>query len=265
MILSISHATRYKFDAPVRYGLQQLRQTPKSYRAQSVLTWTTRLTGAKKQLEFDDYHRNRVELISLNDGVEELVIESEGRVEMADTHGIVGPHAGPAPLWLFARATPLTQSGRGTRSIVSQISNGEPLDRLHALSALIKDQIAYEVGASESHWTAEEAVAAAKGVCQDHTHVFITCARIMGFPARYSSGFLLLDDREEQEATHAWAEAHVDGLGWVGFDVSNGISPDERYVRVATGLDYSDAAPIRGVRMGNAEESLSVAVKVAQQ
>ncbi|MEL7011756.1 MAG: transglutaminase family protein, partial [Pseudomonadota bacterium] len=184
---------------------------------------------------------------------------------MANTHGIVGPHAGPAPLWLFARATALTQSGRGTRSIVSQIPNGEPLERLHALSALIKEQIAYEVGTSESDWTAEEAVAAGKGVCQDHTHVFITCARIMGFPARYASGFLLLDDREEQEATHAWAEAHVDGLGWVGFDVSNGISPDERYVRVATGLDYSDAAPIRGVRTGNAEESLSVAVKVAQQ
>ena len=141
MILSISHATRYKFDAPVSYGLQQLRQTPKSYRAQSVLTWTTRLTGAKKQLEFDDYHRNRVELISLNDGVEELVIESEGRVEMADTHGIVGPHAGPAPLWLFARATPLTQSGRGTRSIVSQISNGEPLDRLQIGRASCRERV----------------------------------------------------------------------------------------------------------------------------
>ena len=265
MILSISHATRYKFDVPVTYGLQQLRLTPKSYRAQSVLAWTTRLTGATKQLEFDDAHRNRVELISLDNGVEELVIESEGRVEMAETHGIVGPHAGPAPLWLFKRSTTMTQSGRGTRAIASQVPNGEPLERLHALSALIKDQIAYEVGASQADWTAEEAINAGKGVCQDHTHIFLTCARIMGYPARYASGFLLMDDREDQEATHAWAEAHVDGLGWVGFDVSNGISPDQRYVRVATGLDYSEAAPIRGVRIGGAQETLSVAVKVAQQ
>lgn len=265
MILTISHSTRYAFDAPVTYGLQQLRQTPKSFRAQSVLSWTTRLNGATKQLEFDDFHRNRVELISLDDGVEELIIESEGTVEMADTHGIVGPHAGPAPLWLFLRPTPLTQSGRGTRGIVSQVQAAAPLDRLHALSSVIKDNVTYEVGASSLDWSAEDVVAAGKGVCQDHTHVFLTCARIMGFPARYASGFLLMDDREEQEATHAWAEAHVEGLGWVGFDISNGISPDQRYVRVATGLDYAEAAPIRGVRMGGAEETLSVAVTVAQQ
>ncbi|MEM6589441.1 MAG: transglutaminase family protein [Pseudomonadota bacterium] len=265
MILTISHKTRYMFDAPVSYGLQQLRLTPKSYRAQSVLSWNTRLTGARKQLEFDDFHRNRVELISMREGVEELIIESEGQVEMVDTHGVVGPHAGPSPIWLFERATPLTQSGRGTRALVAQIPGGEPLERLHGLSEAIKDQIAYEIGASHPDWTAEEVVTEGKGVCQDHTHVFLTCARIMGFPARYASGFLMMDDREEQEATHAWAEAHVDGLGWVGFDISNGISPDQRYVRVATGLDYREAAPIRGLRMGGAQETLSVAVKVAQQ
>ena len=75
----------------------------------------------------------------------------------------------------------------------------------------------------------------------------------------------MMDDREDQDATHAWAEAHVEGLGWVGFDISNGISPDQRYVRVATGLDYADAAPTRGRRLGGASETLSVAVKVAQQ
>ena len=87
----------------------------------------------------------------------------------------------------------------------------------------------------------------------------------MGMPARYVSGYLMMDDRVAQDATHAWAEAHVDGLGWVGFDVSNGISPDRRYVRVATGLDYTEAAPVRGRRMGPGGETLSVAVEVAQQ
>ena len=186
MILTISHTTRYTFDAPVSYGLQQLRLTPKSYRAQSVLGWTTRLKGAKKQLEFDDFHRNRVELISIREGSEEMIIESEGREEKVDTHGVVGPHAGPAPLWLFERFTPLTQSGRGTRGMVAQVPSGEPLQRLHALSDIIKDQIAYEVGASHPDWTSEDAVAEGKGVCQDHTHVFLTCARIMWFPARYA-------------------------------------------------------------------------------
>jgi transglutaminase-like putative cysteine protease len=73
-----------------------------------------------------------------------------------------------------------------------------------------------------------------------------------------------MDDRIDQEAGHAWAEAHVDALGWVGFDVSNGISPDARYVRVATGLDYTGAAPVRGLRYGAGGESLDVAIQVQQ-
>ncbi|MEM6579370.1 MAG: transglutaminase family protein [Pseudomonadota bacterium] len=265
MILKISHTTRYRFDAPVTYGLQQLRKTPKSYRAQKVLAWSTNLSGGQQELVFEDFHRNRVELVSLQPDIDELIIRSEGEVEMTDTQGIVGPHSGPAPLWLYERQTPLTKPGKGTRGIVADVPDGEKLAQLHALSALISDRVSYEIGVSHPDWTAEQAIAEGKGVCQDHTHIFITCARLMGCPARYVSGFLMMEDRTDQEATHAWAEAHIQGLGWVGFDVSNGISPDTRYVRVATGLDYNEAAPTRGLRIGGATENLSVAVKVAQQ
>ena len=112
--------------------------------------------------------------------------------------------------------------------------------------------------------TAEDALAAGRGVCQDHAHVFVAAARHLGHPARYVSGYLMLDDRVEQDASHAWAEVWIEGLGWVGFDVSNGISPDERYVGVARGLDYRDAAPISGVRFGSGEEELHVSVQVQQ-
>lgn len=265
MRLSIAHTTRYAFKSPVSYGLQQVRKTPKSYRAQRVVAWSTELSGGKRELTFEDFHRNRVELISLQPDIDELIIRSEGEVEMTETHGIVGPHSGPAPLWLFRRQTKLTKPGRGTRSMISDVTGDEALDRLHALSALIAERVEYEKGSSEIGSSAEDVVASGKGVCQDHTHVFLTCARAMGFPARYVSGFLMLDASTHQDATHAWAEAHVEGLGWVGFDISNGISPDMRYVRVATGLDYMEAAPVTGMRIGGAEENLSVAVKVAQQ
>jgi transglutaminase-like putative cysteine protease len=139
----------------------------------------------------------------------------------------------------------------------------KPLDFLHGLAALIRERIAYEAGRTHAATTAEEAVAHGYGVCQDHAHIFIGAARASGVPARYVSGYLLMDDRIEQEATHAWAEAHVDGLGWVGFDVSNGISPDPRYVRVATGSDYRDAAPVTGISQGMAaDEILTVGVAV---
>ena len=75
----------------------------------------------------------------------------------------------------------------------------------------------------------------------------------------------MMTDRVQQDASHAWAEAYVDGLGWVGFDVSNAISPDEKYVAVATGLDYLDAAPVSGMTFGHAQEGLDVSVQVQQQ
>ena len=87
----------------------------------------------------------------------------------------------------------------------------------------------------------------------------------MDFPARYVSGYLMMNDRAEQDASHAWAEAYVDGIGWIGFDVSNAISPDARYVRVATGLDYREAAPVSGLRFGHGGETLKVNIEVQQQ
>ncbi|MEC7819089.1 MAG: transglutaminase family protein, partial [Pseudomonadota bacterium] len=103
------------------------------------------------------------------------------------------------------------------------------------------------------------------GVCQDHAHIFIGAARMLDIPARYVSGYLMMDDRVEQDATHAWTEAYVEGLGWVGFDISNGISPDQRYVRVATGRDYRDAAPVTGISFGTASQELEVEVAVEQR
>lgn len=265
MRLKIKHTTRYHFDEPVKHGLMQLRKTPMSCNVQSVLNWSTQIDGGTKEVEYLDYHGNRVELISYGGEDCTLTIQSEGEVEVAETHGVVGAHFGLAPLWLFRRPTDRTKPGPGLRELVRSVAAGSDLDRMHGLMAVIADAVDYEKGASTSDWTAEEAVQAGKGVCQDHAHIFVTCARLMGLPARYVSGFLMMPETSQQDATHAWAEAHIDGLGWVGFDVSNRQSPDERYVRVATGLDYSQAAPVTGTRLGGGDESLSVALEVAQQ
>ncbi|KAA9008241.1 transglutaminase family protein [Histidinibacterium aquaticum] len=265
MRLQISHTTRYVFDEPIRHGLEQLRLVPKSNRAQNVIQWQTGVSGGKKELEYDDYHNNHVELISIDRNTTELTIMSQGQIELEETHGVIGPHRGPAPLWLYEKVTPRTKPGKECRALIRAVEGEGELERLHGLCRIINEAVAYEVGASHAGWTAEEAAVAGKGVCQDHTHIFLACAREMGFPARYVSGYLLLDDRIEQDAAHAWAEAHVDGLGWVGFDVSNRQSPDIRYVRVATGLDYGEAAPVTGTRVGGDGERLSVDITVQQQ
>ena len=265
MHLHIKHVTRYRFSGPVTYGLQQLRKTPKTSRAQQVLTWSTTVENGRKEVEFHDHHNNAVELISFDRDTTEVTVSSEGEVALEDVSGMLGRHLGPAPLWLYQQATRRTEAKTGARALVRQVDEADPLDRLHVLSKVIRDSIPFEVGASEPSWSAEDALAHGKGVCQDHTHIFLACARALGYPARYVSGYLMLDDRTAQEAMHAWAEAHVDNLGWVGFDISNGISPDTRYVRVATGLDYADAAPISGSRIGGTEEQLDVRIDVSQQ
>ncbi|MEM6657778.1 MAG: transglutaminase family protein [Pseudomonadota bacterium] len=265
MKLSIRHETRYDFDAPVPFGLQQLRKTPKSFRNQNIQSWTTQVTGGRKELSYEDYHRNTVELISFEPNTQSVTLISQGVVDVEDTHGVLGRHEGSAPLWLFRRNTRQTKPGKGAADLVKLLPQDEPLAQMHVLSEAIRDRVSYEIGSSQPDWSAEDAIEAGCGVCQDHTHVFITCARHLGLPARYVSGYLMMNETEVQDATHAWAEVYLDGLGWVGFDVSNGISPDNRYVRVATGLDYVQAAPVTGNRIGAAGEQLTVQLQVAQQ
>lgn len=130
------------------------------------------------------------------------------------------------------------------------------------LSAAVAGAVAWTEGAGDVRGSAEEALGAGHGVCQDQAHVFIACARAMGIPTRYVSGYLLLDGRDQAPASHAWAEAWVPDLGWVGFDVANAVCSDDRYVRVATGLDYAEAAPVSGTRGGAGPESLAVLVEV---
>lgn len=267
MLLTISHTTRYQYDRPARHALQQVRLTPKSRAGQTVQQWQTEITGGQKQLSYDDQHNNHVELVSFEPDATEVVIHSHGTVDSTNGTGIVGPQGGFAPLWYFRRPTPLTRPGPGLRKMAREMAQAGASDdvaNMHALMNAIEAVVRYDPGNTDTGTTAEEALEAGHGVCQDHAHIFIALARMLGYPARYVSGYLMMNDRIQQDATHAWAEAHIAGLGWVGFDVSNAISPDERYVRVATGLDYREAAPISGLLVGAGTEEMAVTLQVQQ-
>jgi transglutaminase-like putative cysteine protease len=264
MRLKISHRTEYRYDAPVPYALQRLRLFPPGGRTQTVHNWSLKVEGAKEEVRFVDQFENDTRLVSNLSDTNSITIDAWGEVETFDTAGVVGEHRGFAPLWLFEQQTALSAAGSGVRELAESIGEGSDLDRLHRLSNTIGVRVAYAVGATHAGTSAEEALEQASGVCQDHAHVFAAAARLMGFPARYVSGYLMMNDTVDQAASHAWAEAYVKGLGWVAFDASNGISPDERYVRIATGRDYRDATPVSGIRLGWAEEQLAVSVSVEQ-
>ncbi len=273
MLLKIFHQTSYRYDRPIRRGLFQLRLHPKGGRGQEVRSWSTRIGGGTKEVTFTDQFDNQVDLVSAHAHANEVVLTGEGEVEVTDASGVFGPHRGNIPLWLYLRETETTRPGSGIRQLAEDVSTewqtGSPgrgdVGLLHSLSSHVLSRISYQPGTTDTTTRAEDALEAGRGVCQDHTHAFLAASRCLGFPARYVSGYLESGDNGDEQAGHAWAEVHVDGLGWVGFDVSNGISPDDRYVRVATGLDYQDAAPVRGMRSGDAAESMRVSLQVTQQ
>lgn len=268
MKLAIRHTTRYAFAEPVIHALQRLRLTPKETQGQSIIGWDMHYENAHPELEYEDQNHNTVTLVAVEPGASEVTVTCAGQVETEDKSGVIGQHSGHMPLWSFTGQTALTKPGPKMRALLRDVGAPKPdgkLDFLHELSAHIAGRVKYETGTTHVTTTAEEAMAAGHGVCQDHAHIFIAAARMNDIPARYVSGYLMMNDRIQQEATHAWAEAHIEGLGWVGFDISNGISPDPRYVRVATGRDYRDAAPVTGISFGTTHQVLTVGVSVEQQ
>lgn len=267
MRLLIRHETRYRYDSPVTRSLQTLRLTPRPHDGQEVLRWRVVPPAGATLAAGEDGYGNIVDMLSLDRPHDALALLVEGEVDTRDTNGVVtGAEERFAPAF-YLRSSPLAGADAALVALAEETAAAgrEPLALAHALMLAVQDRIAFQPGLTHAATTAAEALAAGIGVCQDHTHVFLACARHLGLPARYVSGYLLIADGSvEQAAGHAWAEAFIDGLGWVGFDAANGLCPTEHYVRVAIGLDYRDTAPVRGLRQGGGAEALEVVVRVGQ-
>jgi transglutaminase-like putative cysteine protease len=267
MRLAVRHVTRYRFNPPLAHGLQRLRLTPKETHGQTIAEWAMEVTGGIVEAVYDDHNFNHATLISVLPGTTELTISCTGVVNTADRAGVLGTHGGRMPLWAFTCQSTRTRPGPRLKALLAGLdrTGEDALGLLHALSSAVLEAVGYAPGHTDVATSAEEAMAAGMGVCQDHAHIFIGGARALGFPARYVSGYLMMNDRIDQEASHGWAEAHIHGLGWVGFDVSNGISPDARYIRLASGRDYAEAAPVTGISFGSSESTVSVSLAVEHQ
>lgn len=266
--LKISHETRYRFAAPATYGVYRIRLTPMTCLGQQVRDWRIAIEGGAVEADYSDYHGNRVALASVHSGTEEIMIRASGVVVVEDRAGMLGHGSGGPPLWLYGRQTARTKPLATLTALIEDCRHmvrADDVATLHELSAEIRRHMPYDLSMSDVAATAEEALARGRGVCQDHAHVFVAVCRALGVPARYVSGYLMLKDSINQEAGHAWAEAYVPALGWVGFDISNAQCPDARYARLAIGLDYGEAAPITGLLVGRSQSDMNVMIEVQQQ
>ena len=216
MLLKISHKTHYRYEAPNDFALQQQRMTPQTGPGQTVRRWETVIDGGRKEVEYDDHNGNRVTLVSATAEGHEISVTCDGEIATEDTSGVIGPHHGSLPLWYFNRVTELTAPGPRVRALVADLATPADGDiaRMHLLSANIVALAPYRSGSTHTGTSAEQVLEEGAGVCQDHAHVFLSAARLLGFPARYVSGYLMMQDRVDQDATHAWAEVHVVNLGW---------------------------------------------------
>ncbi|MBC2833912.1 transglutaminase family protein [Paragemmobacter straminiformis] len=265
MLLSVDHVTTYRYDRPVRGVVQSHRLVPSAFDGQKLRDWSVTVSDGVQGGAFRDGAGDRVQGWTVRGPVSEITVRVAGTVETVDLAGVLRGHRESVPAEVYLCDTLATQADAALAALAEQARDeAGDLAQAHRLSALVSDAIAYVPGATHARTTAAEALAQGQGVCQDHTQALIACARHLGLPARYVSGYLFASGEGAPEAAHAWAEIFVGGLGWIGFDASNRCCPDDRYIRLGSGFDAVDAAPIRGTARGGGAESLDVAVAVRQ-
>jgi transglutaminase-like putative cysteine protease len=268
MRIRISHLTNYRYETPATSMIQMLRLTPRNHDGQYLTRWRIDVSTDCRLDQHEDAFGNITHAFTAEGPLGELTILVEGEVETRDTQGVMRGTVERFPPSLYLRETALTSPDAdiaGFAAASRDAAGGDVLKLLHGMLERLHDDMTYDTDPTHSATSAAEAFALKRGVCQDLTHVFIAASRSLGVPARYVSGYFHREDGFcEQDAGHAWAEAFVPELGWVAFDSANGICATDAHVRVAVGLDYLGAVPLRGTRYGGAGEVLSVKVRVAQ-
>jgi transglutaminase-like putative cysteine protease len=268
MRLRILHLTSYRYEQPATGVIQMLRLTPRNHDGQYVARWRIDVSTDCRLDQHEDAFGNITHAFTADGPLSELAVTVEGEVETRDTQGIVRGAVERFPPNLYLRETALTSPDAKIDSFAAACrddAGGKVLGLLHLILERLHRDMSYDTDPTHTATTAAEAFALGRGVCQDLTHVFIAATRSLGIPARYVGGYFHRNDGvNDQHAGHAWAEAFVPELGWVAFDPANGLCATDAHVRVAVGLDYLGAAPLRGTRYGGAGEALAVKVRVDQ-
>jgi transglutaminase-like putative cysteine protease len=264
MRIAIEHRSVYRFSEPQARLVQMLRLTPCDTQHQTVVSWMVGVDCDARMRDAVDGYGNAVTMLYAEGGIDTIEISVTGEVLTTDNSGILRGAPEPLPAPLFLRETLRTRAGPALAQFAQDAAGGtgDAIERLHRLNMALHVRFPCVPDQPDTGLTAIEAFAGQSHTSRDVAQMFVAGARSMAAPARYVSGYRQVAGA--QSAPHGWAEAWIDGLGWVGFDPVTGESPDERYVRVAVGLDADGAAAIAGRRIGAGDEDLAVDVHVDQ-
>ncbi len=277
---SIRHLTRFRYSRPISESIMETRMHPRSDSSQHCLTFSLSVSPRCRVFSYRDHLGNNVQHFDIPGEHNQLVIVAESVVEIQpapDVPASLAPDAwdaldnlvGNGDFWemllpsTFAVETPAVKDLAKKMEVLRR---DDPLMLVRELNQRLYDFFEYVPRHTRVDSPVDEAILSGKGVCQDFAHAMIALLRTVRIPARYVSGYLYRGredhDRSTPDATHAWVEALLPHLGWVGFDPTNNLIAHHRHIRTAVGRDYADVPPTHGIFRGKTDSELYVAVQV---
>ena len=280
MFYSIKHLTKFHYASPVSESVMEVRMHPRSEGNQRGLTFHLAVSPRCRVFAYRDHVGNNIHHFDIPGQHSYLVIVAESLLDIQPTADI--PNSLSADAWAeadsmvqmgdfwemllpseFAKPTPLLLDLANQLGVCRR---DDPLSLLRELNQKLYDWFEYVPKSTKVDSPIDEAIKSRQGVCQDFAHIMIALVRSLRIPCRYVSGYLYRraqdHDRSVVDATHAWVEAFLPPLGWVGFDPTNCLLTGDRHIRTAIGRDYADVPPTRGIFRGHTASDLSVAVRV---
>ena len=282
MYFSIQHQTRYRYDSPVSESIMELRMQPRSEGRQRSHSFMLKVNPKARVLRYRDHLGNIVHHFNVAAKHTQLLISADMTVETFSPDPL--PEALPASgwsqldeilaredYWEFLMPSDYAYSTSLLEDLAAELKaerRADPLTLVQELNTAIYKAFDYVPKHTSVNSPIDHALADRKGVCQDFAHIMIALLRRIHVPCRYVSGYVYHrredHDRSADGATHAWVEAMLPGLGWVGFDPTNNRLAGERHIRTAIGRDYADVPPTRGIFRGNAQSEMSAMVRVTR-
>lgn len=279
MYYAVQHTTRFKYSAPIVENVMEVRLQPRSHASQQCLSFNLHLRPSARVYNFRDHIDNIIHFFDIAAAHRELVITANSVVNVVapaplppslalDDWAAVDALARSSEHWEWVQPSRFTGAPPALHALAMEFAldrSRDPLTTVLAVNRLLYDTFDYDTASTQVDSPIEDALAHRGGVCQDFTHIMLALLRnILHIPCRYVSGYLFHreDDRSADDATHAWVEVLLPGLGWIGLDPTNNLVAGERHIQVAVGRDYSDVPPTHGFYRGSSESELSVAVRI---
>ena len=274
---SVRHRTEFHYNNWIVGNANTVHLEPRDFLFQKTLSSVVKVIPATRVIRFSDLFRNVTHVYEIGTQHKRMVVESNIRVMNLP---LVLPNEGYSGgmdffqdpgiqdrCWEFLQESRWVSLNTDIWKQAVDVTESEQavFEKAAAIMRWIHSEFTYEPGVTDAETHLEIAFELRKGVCQDFAHVMLGMCRTLGIPARYASGYIYTgggDSLVGDQASHAWCEVYLPETGWIGFDPTNAVLADDRYIKIAVGRDYEDVAPINGSFKGKAECIMGVEVSV---